>query len=570
VRRLTVIPREVHLVGADGSGDLRVTAEFADGSREDVTAFCTFRCGDETVAEVNASGRVRGRLPGVALAVAGYGGAWATAEVLVPRPTPADFVYPELPADNVIDRVVLGRLRKLNVVASPPCTDGKFLRRAMIDVTGSLPTADEVRRFLADGRADKRARKIEELLAHPRHAALWASKFCDWTACDIEALEEPDDLRPARARMWHHWFRKRLQENVPYDRMVRGVLCGTTRGGQDLSGWMAAEAARLDAARARGAEPGYAEKPFLDLYWRRLDGTGPVASERMAELTAAAFLGLRLQCAQCHRHPADRWTQADYRAFTNVFARVRFGQSPELRDAFVDLLEARRAAGAGARPLPHLQEMYLEAGTDRYLADPVSGRPLPPRPPGGPALDDKGDAREELAAWMLPPTTRTSRGTLPTGSGSITSAGGWSSRPTTSPTPGRRTSPNCSTPSPPSSSAAASTCADWSGWSSARGHTSGPVSRMRPTRRTNPAWPASGRGGRWRRWWPTCCTTPAGLLRTTARTCRPGCGRWRWRPAGRGTRCWAAWPRPSAARRGGSFATASAAPSRSWPRACCS
>ncbi len=406
VRRLVVLPGELRLTGPRHGGELRATAEFADGSREEVTAFCTFRSSEESVAVVNSSGLVRGCQPGFAFAVADYGGVWASAEVLVPRSTPAGFIYPDVPADNIIDRIVLGRLRKLNVVPSALCSDAEFLRRTTVDVTGALPEPDVVRTFLADRRADKRARKIEELLVHPWHAALWATKFCDWTACDNDALEEPADLRPARARMWHDWFRKRVQDNVPYDRIVRGVLCGTTRDGQELSTWTTAEITHLEAARVHGIDPSYANRPFLDLYWRRLGGMGPVPPERMAELTAAAFLGMRLQCAQCHRHPADRWTQADYRAFTNTFARVRFGQSPELRDAVVDLLEARRAGGRPAGPLPRLQETYLESGRDRYLTDPATGKPLPPRPPGGPALDDSADPREALVAWMVSPGNR--------------------------------------------------------------------------------------------------------------------------------------------------------------------
>ena len=304
-------------------------------------------------------------------------------------------------ASNPIDRLVLERLRALNLVPAAPCTDAEFLRRATIDITGGLPTPAEVRAFLADTDPGKRTRKIDELLAHPRHAALWAEKFCDWTACAIDSLEEPTDLKPARARMWFDWFRRRLQEGVPYDRIVRGVLCGTTRGSRDLSTWIAEESASIAAARSRGADPGYADRLFLDLYWRRIEGTGPVPPEKMAELTASAFLGLRLQCAQCHRHPTDRWTQGDYRGFANVFARVRFGQSTELRGAVAARLEARRSGLADDRPLPRLQELYLEPGEERYLPDLATGRPLQARPPGGPALGDSDDPREALVAWMV-------------------------------------------------------------------------------------------------------------------------------------------------------------------------
>ncbi|HZV07248.1 MAG TPA: DUF1549 and DUF1553 domain-containing protein [Gemmataceae bacterium] len=403
VRQLIVTPTEVRLTGPGGGGDLRATAEFSDGTHEDVTAFCTFRSADEEVVDVSGNGHVQGRRPGAAAVVVGYGASWASATVLVPRQVSADFVYPDVPATNFIDRLVLDRLRSLNVVPSSTCTDEEFLRRLTIDVTASLPTPKEVREFLADKDPDKRAKKIDQLLSSPRHAALWATKFCDWTACDVNTLGEPRDLRLSKARMWRDWFQKRLSENISCDRIVRGVLCGTTRGGQKVSTWLPSEIARLQAARNRGTDPGYADRPFLDLYWQRSAGGVPFSPERLAEVTASAFLGLRLQCAQCHRHPTGRWTQTDYRAFANVFARVRLGQSPDLRAAMVDFLEARRANKQSGDPVPRVQEVYLEDSKERYLWDPMTSELLSPRAPGGPTLDDTGDSREALVAWMTSP-----------------------------------------------------------------------------------------------------------------------------------------------------------------------
>src|SRR5205823_7617359 len=127
---------------------------------------------------------------------------------------------------------------QLNVVPSDLASDTGFLRRVTIDVTGALPTPDEIRTFLADKSADKRARKIDELLAHPRHAALWATRFSDITGNNTQALEQPADMQMKRSQMWHDWFRTRLEKNVPYDEIVRGVLTATSLEGRKPEEWL--------------------------------------------------------------------------------------------------------------------------------------------------------------------------------------------------------------------------------------------------------------------------------------------------------------------------------------------
>ena len=138
--------------------------------------------------------------------------------------------------DFEIDREVLAKLRRLNIEPSGLSSDEEFLRRVTIDTIGSLPTPDQVRAFLADHRPDKRSRKIDELLAHPRHAALWASKFCDITGCNVDTMDGPPEVRPKLAQMWHDWFRVRLAANVPYDKIARGVLLATSREERGHSG----------------------------------------------------------------------------------------------------------------------------------------------------------------------------------------------------------------------------------------------------------------------------------------------------------------------------------------------
>src|SRR5262249_23108518 len=160
----------------------------------------------------------------------------------------------------------------------------------------------------------------------PLHAALWATRFCDITGNDESTMEDPPELTSKRAKMWHDWFRRRIADNVSYERIVRGVLCATSRDGTNVDAWINQEVALVEAART-GFKSDYGLRHGLDLFWRRMGGEDFFPLEQMAERTAAAFLGVRIECAQCHKHPFDRWTQADYRAFANVFGQVKFGSS---------------------------------------------------------------------------------------------------------------------------------------------------------------------------------------------------------------------------------------------------
>ena len=121
--------------------------------------------------------------------------------------------------------------------------------------------------------------------------------------------------------MWHDWLRKRIADNVPYDQIVRDILTATSRDGQSPEEWLAF-VKKVDEQTGEGDfNTDYPEKKTLDLFWRRQQ---QVPIEQWGEKVAAAFLGVRLECAQCHKHPTDRWTQDDYRAFANIFAPVTF------------------------------------------------------------------------------------------------------------------------------------------------------------------------------------------------------------------------------------------------------
>lgn len=397
---IVITPPVLTFKKAGETAAITVKAKFSDGAEEDITALCDFRVNDDAVAEMAGPGAVKALRPGDTPVVVSYRGNVLPVRVMVPQEMRAGIPYPKIPEVNAIDREVFAKLKSLNIIPSDLASDAEFLRRVTIDTIGSLPTPDDVRAFLADTTSDKRARKIDELLAHPRHAALWATKLCDITGNNTDALEQPVPLKPKRSQMWHDWLRKRMQDNTPYDEIVGGILTATSRDGQAVDDWIK-QVAAIDEQMAKSFDAPYAERKSLDLFWRRQQ---QVPVEQWGEKTAAAFMGIRLECAQCHKHPFDRWTQADYRGYANVFGQIRFdNQSPESRQAIAAENKRRGGAQRGNQQ-NQVREVYT--GQRRPpLSHPDTGAPLSPKALGGPELDTTGakDARVALFEWLRTP-----------------------------------------------------------------------------------------------------------------------------------------------------------------------
>jgi hypothetical protein len=401
VAEIKVIPSEQAFQKPGEVARLRVLARFADGSEEEITPFCDFRVNDDAVAEMLPLGQVKSLRPGDTALVVSYRGNVLSVRVMVPVEAAPGFRYPEVPAVNYIDHAVSAKLRKLNIVPSELADDAQFLRRVTIDSIGCLPAPDEVRAFLADKSPDKRAKKIDELLNHPMHAALWATKFSDITGNNTDLLEVPVPLRPKRSQMWHDWFRKRVAQNMPYDEIARGVLCATSRDGLEPEEWLK-QVKAIDEAALSGFDTIYSERPSLDLFWRRQQNNVPI--EQWGEKTAAAFMGIRLECAQCHKHPFDRWTQADYRAYANIFGSVAVGISPEARKAIEAENAERRRNAVRNRQLGQIREVHIGARV-QALTHPDTNKALPAKALGGPeiAVGNGQDPRVQLFDYLRSP-----------------------------------------------------------------------------------------------------------------------------------------------------------------------
>lgn len=381
---------------------LKVLAKLADGREDDVTRLARFESLDPGVAAVDAEGKVSGNGVGDAAVLAHYAGQVAFSVVLVPAPKVAGLEYPKEEARDAIDRMLLDRQKKLNVVPAPVCDDLTFLRRVHLDVVGQLPTPEEARAFLKNTDPNKRSKEIERLLADPLHAALWAGKLCDMVGADDRFLGN-------NVYNFHDWFRHKLEKNLPWDELTYGVLCATAR--DDRSPEQVKEdvkraADERKAAKERQAkklpEPkdegkpwhrGYAERKTLDVFYNNLihqqtiPGKPRIVDGRKIALRAAhTFLGVRLECAQCHKHPNDVWTQQDFLSFAAVFAHVGFGPDPDLKAAKVNL--------SGTHVLAEPAEEML---------DPATGKPLPPRILGGRPIAMKPgvDPRRVVWEWLV-------------------------------------------------------------------------------------------------------------------------------------------------------------------------
>jgi hypothetical protein len=417
-KSLEVTPKEMIFKKPGEKTTLKAVAKWSDGSVEDVTCLCRFRSNDESIAKVDADGVVTCVNKGDTHVVAFYDNGVSPVSAMLPVSEWIGDEYPDVKTRTRIDQLIVAKLKKLGITPSPICTDAEFLRRVSLDLTGTLPTPSEVEAFLKDESQDKRKRKIDELLERPGYAAWWTTKLCDTTGQALNQLLEQSQLYSrAIFRAWYDWIHARVQANVPYDKIVEGIV---TAKGRDPGQSYDAYAAQMAAlARGEGKED-FNKRETMPFYWMRRNVQ---KAEEKSLNFAYAFLGVRLQCAECHKHPFDQWTQQDFQQFTAFFSPIQYAMSPEGNQAKKAFDEKH---GLNKKMIDNRErEQKLKAALDARESIPVRevalAKPRPNRPnpkakgknqPAGRVITPKvlggeevvaanySDPREPLMDWM--------------------------------------------------------------------------------------------------------------------------------------------------------------------------
>jgi hypothetical protein len=327
--RLEVFPKEIVFRKPGESVQLRVMAHWKDGTVEDVTEITRFRSNDDAVASVSDTGKIESKGRGDSHVVAFYDNGVMPIPVMLPVSDAAK--YPKIPGSDRtrVDALVNSKLKKAGIVPSELCTDPEFLRRASLDVTGTLPPPSEIEAFIADQTPGKRDRKIQELLARPGYAAWWTTKLCDFTGnnpavlrgSNLAAESGQHNYGPQLARQWFDWVYTRVEKNAPYDELAAGIVLGSMRSDPTQTyGEFVEEMARY--FKKVDAEP-FGKRETMPWFWARQN---VAKAEDKALAFAHTFLGVRIECAQCHKHPFDQWTKQDFAQFQAFFTTIAFRQ----------------------------------------------------------------------------------------------------------------------------------------------------------------------------------------------------------------------------------------------------
>ncbi len=338
VDEVKIYPPGAVLDGPGASQRVIVRARYSDGTTRDVTALAFFMTNNDDAAPITQQGVVTAKNRGEAFVMARFETHTVGTHFIV-LPSNLEFQWTEVPELNYIDTHIHAKLRKLRIRPSQVCTDEEFLRRATLDITGTLPTEEEYRAFMASDDAEKRKRLVDELLQRKEFVEMWVMKWAEL----LQIRTTPQMSYKSMLR-YYNWLQERIAGNVPINQLVKELL------------------ASVGGTFANAA---------TNYYQNETD------TLKIAENVAQVFLGMRIQCAQCHNHPFDRWTMDDYYSFAAFFSQIGRKQGEDPREQIV--------FNAGSGEVKH----------------PVDGRVMPPKFLGGDSPDTAGkDRRAVLAEWI--------------------------------------------------------------------------------------------------------------------------------------------------------------------------
>ena len=340
-----VYPLTMVLRGADSTQQMSVRARYSDGTDRDVTDLSVFGSTNEPCATIDDLGKVTAVKRGEGFIMARYEDFNVAAQVIV-IPEGLKYTKPAVKETNYIDKLVHQKLNRLRIVPSGLCTDEEFLRRVYLDIVGILPTVEEYNTFMTDASGDKRAKLITQLLERKEFTEIWVMKWSE--LLQIRSARNVNlGMSYKSALLYSNWLKERIAANKPISEIVIELL---------------------------SASGGTFDSPATNYYQAERN------TIKLMENCAQVFMGMRMQCAQCHNHPFDRWTMDDYYGFAAFFAQIGRKNADDPREKVI----YNRGSG----------EMKHKVG----------GRTMPPKFLGGEVPDVKGkDRRVVLAEWLASP-----------------------------------------------------------------------------------------------------------------------------------------------------------------------
>ena len=336
-----LFPRKAVLDGEKETQQMTVRAKYSDGTDRDVTSLSVFLTNNETSAAITPGGLVTAGARGEAFVMARFETHTVGSQVLV-LPKGLQFEYPAEPEVNYVDSLIASKLKKLRISPSDLCDDEVFVRRAYLDVIGVPPSVEEYGRFMGSAEGDKRAKLVDDLLGRKEFSELWVNKWAE-----MLQVKSSNTISYKAMFLYYNWLVEKLGKNTPMDQMVQELL---------------------------GANGGTFKSPSTNFY------QSTNMTLEMTENVAQVFMGMRIQCAQCHNHPFDRWTQDDYYGFAAFFSQIGRKQAEDQREMII--------FNSGGGEVNH----------------PVGNRRMAPKFLGGDAPDTAGkDRRVVLAQWLASP-----------------------------------------------------------------------------------------------------------------------------------------------------------------------